>query len=194
MCGGLSVTRDIGHITSVFFLNTTCQYDSINQKKKHTQAKDPTHMIDLRATTRSLITRALSTAPTHQPWACISTPTSDLLLVYRVTPDNNSGKVNAVRITPDENPTDVYNNIESGSDTRRALPASEAADILSQGAEMIESPALSLLVLNPPKKETLLTIMTPDSVLIVGESARSKRDIQSGRIRDDVREEIVFKN
>ena len=150
-------------------------------------------MIDVTQTIYKLTARALSQAPVTDPWACLTFADGDILLAYRQDDEDNT--IDAVRLTSDEDPAQVYANIAAKYDNRRPLDNEVAVRILSKGAIIIESPAMVMFTLEPSVENSFypdqIAINTPKSVFTIPYTASTTRDA-SGFIRDDILDDIVF--
>lgn len=147
-------------------------------------------MLDIKTTTKRLLARALSTAPSDRPWAWVSAPSGDNILVYR-TSDDPSDPLQAVSLTQDENAADVYRNIASGHDTRRPMSTEYAKEIFGSGACIIESPTLSMFYLEADSMPARLAVFTPDSAIHIPVGSTSARAVE-GFDRERLRDELAF--
>lgn len=150
-------------------------------------------MIDVTQTIYKLTVRALAQAPVTDPWACLTFSNGDIILTHRLNDDE--GSIHAVRLTPDEDPAQVYANIAAKYDNRKPLENDTAINMLSRGASVIESPALIMFTLEPAVETSLypnqIAVQTPKSVFTVPFTAADERDV-SGFVRDDIVDDIVF--
>lgn len=150
-------------------------------------------MIDVTQTVYKFTARALAQAPITDPWACLTFEDGDILLAYRQDDEENT--IDAVRLTSDEDPSQVYANIAAKYDNRRPLDNESAVRILSKGAVIIESPAMIMFTLEPSVESSLypsqIAVNTPKSVFTIPYTATTTRDA-NGFIRDDILDDIVF--